>query len=277
VLDDFQIVRTIRIPNKLGLLAQPPSNRKPGIKLEWLVNDVKTDRVVIKSLFRADWRNAAFIHFTIRPDLLQPLVPLELDLYDDTAFVTLVAFMQRDLRPALGGRIGALLAKPLASHEFLNLRTYVRRGEVRGIYFLAEWIPSRLAAFVGPRTYGLPYRLGSLTYDFDFAGGKLAGEVVADGRVTFRASFDRQAPWNPSAPQSLDAFLLERYTAFTCRNNRLRRFDVDHAPWPQQPLELQIDDLTLLASCGSWTSHLEFAGAHVSPGVSDVAISAPRS
>lgn len=62
------------------------------------MNDVKTDRVGLQPLFRADWQNAAFIHFTIRPDLLQPFVPLKLDLRENTAFVSLVAFTQRDLR-----------------------------------------------------------------------------------------------------------------------------------------------------------------------------------
>src|SRR5213079_2093177 len=87
-----------------------------------------------------------------------------LDLLDGEAFVSLVAFTQRRLRPSLGGRIAAWLSSPLASHEFFNVRTYVRHRDDRGIFFLAEWIPNRLAVLIGPRTYGLPYRLGRLRY-----------------------------------------------------------------------------------------------------------------
>jgi uncharacterized protein YqjF (DUF2071 family) len=234
-------------------------------------------RAARRPLFLADWHDAAFLHFTIEPLLLRPLVPVELDLHRGVAYVTLVAFTQQNLRPAIGGRAAALLSTPLASHEFLNLRTYVRDGETRGIYFLAEWIPNRLAAFMGPRTYGLPYRLGKLSYRFDIAGGLFRGRVIAHGSLEFEGRFDPSQPWAAAEPGTQEEFLLERYRAFTYRKCRVRSFDVDHAPWPQQPLEVQLDELSLLASCGPWTRHLEFACAHVSPGVSDVAISAPRS
>ena len=232
-------------------------------------------RIARRPLFTADWRNAAFIHFTINPGILRPFVPLELDLLEDTAWVSLVAFTQVNLRPAIGGRIGQLLAAPLATHEFLNLRTYVRHGGTQGIYFLAEWIPNRLAALIGPRTYGLPYRLGRLSYRFDFEQGRVDAAVRAQGAVRFRGAFDIGTAV-PAIEHSREAFLLERYVAFTYRNGRLRRFDVAHAPWPQRRLDAQVMDLSLLASVGAWTNSLRFIGAHVSRGVQGVTISAPQ-
>src|SRR4051812_9887848 len=118
-------------------------------------------------LFVADWLDAIFIHFAVDPSALASQVPpqLELDVRDGCAYVSVVAFTQRNLRPTVGGALAAWLATPLATHEFLNVRTYVRHGNTRGILFLAEWIPNRLAALIGPRTYGLPYRLGQLCYD----------------------------------------------------------------------------------------------------------------
>src|SRR3982751_4891898 len=118
-----------------------------------------------RALFVADWVDAMFVHFAIDQSKLQPMVPLPLDCLDGQAYVSLVAFTQRNLRPRVGGALAAWLATPLASHEFLNVRTYVRLGRTRGIFFLAEWIPNRLAVLIGPRTYGLPYRLGRLRYD----------------------------------------------------------------------------------------------------------------
>src|SRR5215203_7281033 len=117
------------------------------------------------ALFVADWMDVAFIHFRVDPTLLQPSVPFELDLFDGDAYVSIVSFTQRRLRPTFGGRLTELLAAPLAEHEFLNLRTYVKHDGDVGIYFLAEWIPNRLAQFIGPKLYGLPYRLGRLDYD----------------------------------------------------------------------------------------------------------------
>src|SRR5688572_6332271 len=111
-------------------------------------------------LFVADWMDVAFVHFRVDPRRLQTLVPFALDLLDGDAYVSIVSFTQRRLRPTIGGRFTALLATPLAQHEFLNLRTYVRDNGTCGIYFLAEWIPNRMARLIGPRLYGLPYRLG---------------------------------------------------------------------------------------------------------------------
>src|SRR5436309_13322726 len=81
-------------------------------------------------LFYANWDNVLFIHYETEPDELQCCIPYPLDLYDGRAFVSLVAFTMRGMRPRFGGSLGALLFKPIATHHFLNVRTYVRhRGE----------------------------------------------------------------------------------------------------------------------------------------------------
>src|SRR5688572_14541278 len=120
-----------------------------------------------RALFVADWVEATFIHYALDPRELDPHVPFELDTRGGVAHVSLVAFTQRRLRPSIGGRLAAALSTPLACHEFLNVRTYVRVGGERGIYFISEWIPNRLAALIGPPLYGLPYRVGRLRYAYD--------------------------------------------------------------------------------------------------------------
>src|SRR5438067_894904 len=81
-----------------------------------------------RPLFFAEWLDVVFIHFELEPRVLQSSVPFDLDLRDGRAYVSLVAFTQRRLRPAFGGRLAALFAAPLADHAFLNVRTYVRHG-----------------------------------------------------------------------------------------------------------------------------------------------------
>ena len=144
-------------------------------------------------MFIADWMNVAFVHFRVDPKLLQPRLPFELDLLDGDAYVSIVSFTQRRLRPTAGGRLAELLASPLAQHEFLNLRTYVRHEGTCGIYFLAEWIPNRLAQLIGPRLYGLPYRLGRLEYSRDRrtirrAAGHTAGGASVSEPADLRAA-----------------------------------------------------------------------------------------
>jgi hypothetical protein len=208
-------------------------------------------------MFTADWLDVLFVHFRMPPEKLAPLVPLPLDLFRGDAYVSLVAFTQSRLRLAVGGWLGALLVAPLAHHAFLNVRTYVRHGNARGIFFMTEWIPNCAAAFVGPRTYGLPYRLGRLDYRGTrreiaaAAGRRLRIDLRGMGpspvhsrleplraRAAGAASCMGEAPM----PRELDAFLLERYTAFTHRRGVLRRFDVAHEPWPYRRVEVDVFD-----------------------------------
>jgi uncharacterized protein YqjF (DUF2071 family) len=228
-------------------------------------------------LFKADWLDVLFVHFRVDPDRLARIVPLPLDLYHGEAFVSLVAFTQSRLRPSRGGRIAELLAAPLARHEFLNVRTYVRGhecetagGSKSGIYFMTEWIPNRLAAFVGPRMYGLPYRLARLEYET-----RLRKVVTAAGSLSLVVS-DRPTRERGGSDRALDDFLLERYTAFTHRNGVTRRFDVDHVPWTHERVDVDLLDSSLLDQTGDWHRDAELVLAHHSPGVRDVAISGPR-
>ena len=227
-----------------------------------------------RPLFRADWVDVLFVHYAVEPQVLRRQVPLELDLFDGRAYMSLVAFTQEGLRPRAGGRAAALLSRPLASHPFLNLRTYVRYGLESGIYFLREWIPNRLAAAVGPPLYGLPYRLGRLSYDPPDARGITSREVAAGGkRLILRGEIGTQDPLSSAEPGTLDAFLIERYTAFTCRRGVGRRFRVGHAPWPQQPAIVQVHRGDLLADLEiDWSSP---TCAHYSPGVGEVWLSGP--
>src|SRR5690348_5003511 len=94
-------------------------------------------------LFYSDWLRAVFIHYEVDPVLLQRFVPFPLDLRDGKAYVSLVAFTMEGLRPCRGGPLAAWALAPIATHELLNVRTYVRHGNETGIYFIAEWIPNR--------------------------------------------------------------------------------------------------------------------------------------
>ena len=134
----------------------------------------------VRPLFLADWDRALFLHFEVDIEELRRRVPFELDLFEDrSAIVTLVAFTMRGMRMWRGGRWTRWMTSPIATHSFLNLRTYVRgRDREPGIYFMREWLNSRLAVLLGPITFGLPYRLGSIDYHHDFESGNISGAVV---------------------------------------------------------------------------------------------------
>src|SRR5262245_25244223 len=85
--------------------------------------------------FIANWEQALMIHYEVEASSLQEAVPFELDLHCGRALVSVVAFTMRGMRPSFGGRLGAWLLRPIATHHFLNVRTYVRQGRETGIYF----------------------------------------------------------------------------------------------------------------------------------------------
>ena len=226
-----------------------------------------------KPVFVADWTDALFVHYAVDPAALRPLVPrpLDLDVRDGNAFISLVAFTQRRLRPRLGGRLTAFLSRPLAEHHFLNVRSYVRHAGEAGIYFLAEWIPNRLACLLGPRLYGLPYRLGKLDYRRD-AGGFEAIVSSETQQLHFVAGFRRTAEPSRAERGTLDEFLVERYSAFTVRGRALYRFRIEHAPWKLQPADVEMRETTLLGNVAALLSTP--VAAQGSEGVRDVLIGA---
>jgi uncharacterized protein YqjF (DUF2071 family) len=217
-------------------------------------------------MFYARWDRAVFIHYAADPATLQRDIPFELDLRDGRAFVSLVAFTLVRMRPRIGGKIGEWLLKPIATHEFLNVRTYVRHAGEPGIFFLAEWLNNRAAVRLGPRSFGLPYRFGKLAYDHAREGNALRGTAKARGDHLIYEGEAVGEGFEPSEAESLTEFLLERYTAFTQHRNQTRFFRVWHSPWPQVPAEIAVTGDTLIAGTGAWRQTAEFIGANYSPG-----------
>jgi uncharacterized protein len=233
-------------------------------------NDEARRRMVAirgEPMFYARWDRAVFIHYEADPAALQLDVPFELDLRHGRAFVSIVAFTLSRMRPRIGGRLGEWLFKPIATHEFLNVRTYVRHQGETGIYFLAEWLSNPLSVRLGPRSFGLPYHFGRINYDHAHDDEALRGSIQArEGRLIYEGDV-RGEKFETCDPESIIEFLLERYTAFTRHAKRARFFRVWHSPWPQAQAEIEVRDATLIASTGDWWKTAECIGANYSPGV----------
>jgi uncharacterized protein len=228
-------------------------------------------------LFIAGWKNVLMLHFEVDAEALQQAVPYELDLWRGKTFVSLVAFTMRGMRPRVGGKAAALLFRPIATHDFLNVRTYVRHGDERGIHFIAEWLTSRLAVLLGPRTFGLPYHHGRIDYHHDWQNGLLADRVVdvkSGAGLSYTAPLAEPVTFEPCAEGSLEEWLMERYTAFNSAG-RSRFFRVWHPPWPQCAAAVAIEDQSLLMKNWPWFAQAHFAGANFSPGFDTVWMGRP--
>lgn len=227
----------------------------------------------------ADWMRVLMMHFEVDAKTLQRDVPYELDLHTGRAFVTLVAFTMENMRPRCGGKLGAWLFKPIATHDFLNVRTYVRHNGEPGIHFLAEWLSNWLAVQLGPRTFALPYRHGRIRYVHDWQKGILRGRVV-DARngsaFDYKADPISDASFTPCTHGSLDEWLMERYAAFNAVGNRRRFFRVWHPPWSQCAVPVNLKDLTLLRDNWDCFRNARLVGANFSPGLREVWMGRPH-
>lgn len=228
-----------------------------------------------RPLMLSDWINVAFIHFQADPQTLQQQIPYELDLFEGKAYVSVVSFSIRRLRPAFGGRFAERLFRPIGNHEFFNVRTYVRHGNRVGIYFMAEWLNNRLSVALGPRSYGLPYRFGNLDYHHALSSDLHGHASTRVGDFSYHAaSRDGRLEYCPQG--TLDEFLLERYTAFIWRHSIGRYFQIWHEPWPMVQLDARVDDATLLEATGAWSGTAKLVCANFSPGVHGIWMSAPH-
>ncbi len=229
-------------------------------------------------LFIAGWKRALMVHFEVDAGALQHDVPYKLDLWNGRAFVSLVAFTMCGMRPRIGGKVSALLFRPIATHDFLNVRTYVRHRGERGIHFIAEWLTNRLAVMLGPTTFGLPYHHGQIVYNHDFENGALFGQVVdvkSGAKLSYDARLIGPDAFQPCAVGSLDEWLMERYTAFNSANGNRRFFRVWHSPWPQCRVEANVRENSLLTKNWPWFAGAELVGANFSPGFDEVWMGRP--
>lgn len=84
----------------------------------------------------AEWRKLAMANYAVEPSLLAPFVPkgTELDLWNNTCYVSLVGFM------FLNTRLKGIKVPFHSDFEEVNLRFYVKRyhstGWKRGVVFI---------------------------------------------------------------------------------------------------------------------------------------------
>lgn len=227
-------------------------------------HDMKSLR--LEPFWLCEWRDVVFLHLETDPQLLQGIVPFKLDLFDGRALVSLVAFTLKNMRPRMGGNLASVLFKPFGTHRFLNVRAYVRHGNARGIYFLAEYLDAPwLNHLAGPLLYGLPFHVGKLDYKQDVEATSVTGTIVGNSGTIHYQGKKTQKPANDA-----DEFLLERYRAFTHRKGRDGWFPVWHKPWRYQSVDAQLHGKSLLRSTGDWSNRMQLVSAHYSEGFEEV-------
>lgn len=223
---------------------------------------------------RQSWNDFLFCHWPVPVEAIRAAVPraLELDLWEGTAWLGVIPFHMSGVTlrglPDLPG---------FSAFPELNVRTYVRVGEHRGVYFLSLEAHNALAVALARRWYGLPYMLAAM--DWRREGDHILYRSRRVHRGAPPAEYEaRYAPRGEpflAQPGTFEHWLTERYALFVVdARSRIWRGDVHHEPWPLRQAEVDIAVNTLPASHGLPLLHPDPVALY-SPGV-DVVVWRPR-
>jgi uncharacterized protein len=187
-------------------------------------------------LWSQHWLDLLFAHWQVPPEVLRPHVPstLEIDSWNGLAYVSAVAFRMDYIRPRGLPSLGWF-----SRFLELNLRTYViYRGEP-AVYFLSIHAGKRVAVFLARCFTPLPYVYARMHCSRQAAGGFRydSERATAGGDAVFKAEFTPVAEPQETRPESLEAWLLERYCLYADdARDTLFRAVVRHRPWTYQPV-----------------------------------------
>ena len=191
------------------------------------------------------WRNLLFAHWRVPQDVLQRIIPkpLEVDVFDGSAWVGVVPFRMCEIR-------GRLMPFHIDFLE-LNVRTYVKFGERQGVYFFsldADHAPS----VWGARTfYGLPYYRAKMVFENKDGVIKYTSKRLGAGNsAEFSAEYEAIGKVETAEPGTLQHFLTERYCLMISQGGAVHRTDIHHAPWQLAPARATISTNTMPSSLG---------------------------
>ena len=177
----------------------------------------------------AEWRNLLMLNYAVHPALLSPFLPAgtELDDFDGTSFVSLVAFEFNKTR---------ILGRAVPFHqsfEEVNLRFYVRREWKRGVVFIRELVSRIAVTAVARLAFGENYSCVPMSHAIHQDGDATEAEY-SWGAVPARCSMQAEcaaAAYLP-ADGSLSQFITEHYWGYAAqRNGGCLEYEVRHPRW----------------------------------------------
>ena len=103
---------------------------------------------------KQQWQELAYIHWRYDAAVVQALLPegLEVDTFDGSAWVGLIPFSMRNISFP-----GTPAIPYLGSFPEVNVRTYVKKDGIPGVWFFSLDVNRLLPALAARASYFLPY------------------------------------------------------------------------------------------------------------------------
>lgn len=173
------------------------------------------------------WSHVLFYNFKVAPQVLQRFVPFTLDIFEGSAYVSIVPFKMSNIELKIAPKVR--YPKPLWE---LNLRTYVKVNGVAGVYFLTLDASSLLAVLGAQVCFSLPYRIATCDFQIDSLHQTYSfnHQRQLDKGISFQTQYQIG---EIKSKTSLDLWITERYSLFTKSyyTNKTLRGIVHHKPW----------------------------------------------
>jgi len=194
------------------------------------------------------WEDLLFAHWRVEPGTVEANLPggFEVDTYDGAAWLGVVPFVMRNIRPRGTPRcLGLDFAE-------LNLRTYVRVGGERGVYFFSLDADDILGVTGARLGYDLPYYRAKT--DVDTGDGEIRfGSSRRDPRAPsaeFDATYSPKGEGFVADEGSLAEFLTERYAFFVASGDGVVRGEISHPRWRLYDADAEFRTNTLFDANG---------------------------
>ncbi len=207
-----------------------------------------------RPVMRQCWDHLLFLHWEVPAAAIARLLPpgLEVDTFEGRAYVGLVPFAMRGVRPA-----GLPSVRGLSNFRETNVRTYVHAGgREPGVWFFSLDAANAAAVAIARSWFRLPYFYSRMTLAAEEGERGLrvaygSRRLYPDPRpATTRIVAEVGGPSFGAEVGTLDYFLAERYLLYARGRAGLLKGRVHHAPYPLQAAEALVVEESALAAAG---------------------------
>jgi hypothetical protein len=180
------------------------------------------------------WKDTIFFHWEVPAYFLQDYIPkeIELDTFNNMAWVSLVAFEVRNMR------LINMPSFPYVSnfHE-INVRTYVVKDGKPGIYMFSIETDKLIEVLLTRLFIGLPYKKSKIA--------RSPKKIVSENKKVNQlldVSIGKTKPIKEKT--NLDFWLTERHCLYEICGNEICRFDIHHREWELKNLSVSINNIS---------------------------------
>ena len=182
----------------------------------------------------AEWSNLILFNYSVEDTCLKPYLPAdcELDYFENSAFVSLVAFQ------FLNTKVFGLKWPGFTHFTEVNLRFYVRFKGQRAVCFIREYVPSHIIAGLARLIYNEPYKRASISNTIDKTREQVSVsyQLTSGGASMLLNVTAKNSPYLPP-PTSMEHFFKEHELGVgRSRTGKTLVYTVEHPHWQIYPV-----------------------------------------